>query len=278
MGLPSVCSLFLCLILPADAILSDSEKWKHVETFFTQIKQQQSELKKVNTQLSETIENQIHVIKKLENRIAILESADCECRKLDKAKQNVVTADSDSKVQKNYEETYVSVKNNRTDDVSVKQSPKGITVPILQPQRRISGSQTIGNIAFDAYMPSNEQLPALNHILVFRSVQTNVGGHYNKFSGMFTVPENGIYVFTWTVVCDIHAQRITQIVVNAAVVGAAMCDAQGGSYFRTTTGLVVVEVNQGEVVFIRTHPTHLGGKAIISAPDFHRTTFSGWKL
>lgn len=128
MGLPSVYSLLLCLILPADAFLSDSEKWKHVETFFTEIQQQQSELKKVNTQLLETIENQIHVIKKLENRIAILESADCECRKLDKAKEIVFTTDFDSKLQKNYEETYVNVKNNRTDDV--KQSSKGITVPI----------------------------------------------------------------------------------------------------------------------------------------------------
>ncbi|XP_071160805.1 uncharacterized protein [Mytilus edulis] len=243
MGLPSVCSLLVCLILPADAILSDREKWKHVETFFIKIQQQQSELKKVNTHLSENIENQIYVIviKKLENRVAFLETADWECRKLDKAKENVLTADSDSKVQTNYEETYVNVKNNRTDGVL--QLSKGITVPILQPQRRISGSQTIWNIAFDAYMPSNEQLPALNHILVFHSVQTNVGGHYNKFSEMFSVPENGMYVFRWTVVCDIHGQ-----------------------------------VNQGEVVFIRTQPAHLGGKAIISAPDFHRTTFSGWRL
>ncbi|VDI34132.1 Hypothetical predicted protein [Mytilus galloprovincialis] len=144
MGLPSVYGLLLCLILPADAFLSDSEKWKHVETFFTEIQQQQSELKKVNTQLSETIENQIHVIKKLENRIAILESADCECRKLDKAKEIVFTADFDSKLQKNYEETYVNVKNNRTDDV--KQSSKGITVPILQRQRRISGMCVIRSI------------------------------------------------------------------------------------------------------------------------------------
>ncbi|CAC5371061.1 unnamed protein product [Mytilus coruscus] len=198
----------------------------------------------------------IHVIKKLENRIAILESEDCACRK-----------------------TFVVVTNNRTDNVSVSQSLDGLTVPIRQPQRRISGSQTVGNIAFYAYMPSNEPLPALNHILVFRSVQTNVGGHYNKFSGVFTVPENGIYVFTWTVVCDSQGDRITQVVVNAAVVGAAMCDSHGGgTYYRTTTGLVVVEVNQGEVVFIRTHPVYLGGKAIISAPDFHRTTFSGWKL
>lgn len=127
-------------------------------------------------------------------------------------------------------------------------------------------------------MPSDEPIPAPNHILVFRGVQTNVGGHYNKFSGMFTVPENGIYVFTWTIVCESQGQRVTQVEVNAAVVGAAMCDGSGASYHRTTTGLVVIEVNQGEVVFIRTHPSHLGVKAIISASEYHRTTFSGWKL
>ncbi|VDI34131.1 Hypothetical predicted protein [Mytilus galloprovincialis] len=128
-------------------------------------------------------------------------------------------------------------------------------------------------------MPSDEPIQPPKHILVFRGVLTNVGGHYNKFSGMCTVPENGIYVFTWTVVCESQGNRVTQVVVNTEVVWAAMCDARGGgTYYRTTTGLVVLEVNQSEVVFIRTHPANLGVKAIISAPDYHRTTFSGWKL
>lgn len=51
-------------------------------------------------------------------------------------------------------------------------------------------------IAFYAYMSANEPNPSLHHALIFDAVKTNVGGGHNQFSGMFSTPTTGLYVFT----------------------------------------------------------------------------------
>ena len=56
-----------------------------------------------------------------------------------------------------------------------------------------------GPVAFYAYLSHSEPNPSLNHALIFDSVKTNVGGGYNEYSGMFTAPSSGVYVFTWAI-------------------------------------------------------------------------------
>lgn len=132
-------------------------------------------------------------------------------------------------------------------------------------------------VAFYAYMSKDELQPGKNHILVFDDVKTNVGLAYNKHNGMFTAPVNGVYVFIWTVVCGRHNFNFSQLVINSNPFGAILTDSDGIDDIHTVTGSVVAELNQGDVVYIRTHPTDGIDGIIISQDDMH-TSFNGWKL
>ncbi|XP_062590591.1 uncharacterized protein LOC134252169, partial [Saccostrea cucullata] len=108
-----------------------------------------------------------------------------------------------------------------------------------------------GSVAFSAYMSNREPEPSPHHTFIFDSVLTNVGNGYNKHSGIFTAPHT---------------------------VGASFTDAYDSTYTQTSNGLIAVEINEGDTVFIRTHPTNSNKGRITSNPVEHRTSFSGWKI
>lgn len=111
----------------------------------------------------------------------------------------------------------------------------------------------------------------------FDTIVTNIGNHYNKHSGIFTAPQHGVYVFTWNIYCNTGGYIFSQLVVNSNVVGAMFSSGEGASNIRNSTGIVVVEVNQGDIVFVRIHPTGNHSGNLNSNPDW-RSSFNGWKL
>ncbi|XP_061195658.1 uncharacterized protein LOC133203873 [Saccostrea echinata] len=134
------------------------------------------------------------------------------------------------------------------------------------------------NPAFYAYMSAAETAPSNHHILVFDVAQTDNGNHYNKFSGIYTVPQQGTYVFAYTVFCSTGAYLNVQAVLNSDVIDANHCNAQGADHGRSTTGVAVIRANQGDVVFLRTHPEGQLIGNVESSAIWSRSTFSGWKL
>ncbi|XP_062596631.1 cerebellin-1-like [Saccostrea cucullata] len=145
-------------------------------------------------------------------------------------------------------------------------------------KRLLSVPEPQNGVAFSAYMSANEGTVGAGHTLIFHSLVTNVGNHYNKHTGVFTSPDSGVYVFTWTIIVDNHDYIRTELVVNSSTVGTMYTSAYDVNNDRTTTGVVVVQINQGDVVFIRTNHTSGSVGTIISIPDVLRSTFSGWKL
>ena len=132
--------------------------------------------------------------------------------------------------------------------------------------------------AFSAYVSVHSTTISKDHTIKFDTTVTNFGHHYNAFSGIFTASQHGVYVFTWNLYCGENGGFIySQLVVNSDVVGAIYTDAVGSDYVRTTTGVVVVEINNGDIVFVRVHPTRGSNFNLYSDPDW-RSTFSGWKL
>lgn len=55
-------------------------------------------------------------------------------------------------------------------------------------------------VVFYAYMSTNQRPVVVipHHVYVFDVVRTNVGNAYHSSTGVFTVPESGVYVFIWT--------------------------------------------------------------------------------
>lgn len=105
--------------------------------------------------------------------------------------------------------------------------------------------------------------PSTEHVLVFDVAKTNIGNAYHPNTGVFIVPESGVYVFTWTFrIAGINDHSI-QLMVNREDVGSV--------YLRTingvddeATGFVVTHVNAGDDVFVRTHPLLQIGTVITS--------------
>jgi hypothetical protein len=134
-----------------------------------------------------------------------------------------------------------------------------------------------GGVAFSAYVSTYETDLSKDHTIKFDRIVTNIGNHYNPNSGTFTAPQHGLYVFTWNLYCHGGGYIHSQVVVNSNAVNAMFTSAQGLTNVRTTTGIVVVEVNQGDVVYVRTHPTQAPAGNLYSHSNW-RSTFSGWKL
>ena len=116
-----------------------------------------------------------------------------------------------------------------------------------------------------------------DHTIKFDSIVTNVGSHYNQHSGMFTAPEQGVYVFSWNLYCTPGGYFYSQLVVNSNVVGAMLSSAEGATSYRVTTGIVVVQVKAGDVVYVRAHPMKSYKGNLRSNPAY-RSSLSGWKL
>lgn len=95
----------------------------------------------------------------------------------------------------------------RDDDIKGNNSSDKIITRIVSDQVTLKGEMERHKsmrlspepVAFYVHMSASEPSPSLHHALIFDEVKTNVGGRYNQFSGMFSAPSIGLYVFTWTI-------------------------------------------------------------------------------
>ncbi|XP_048751051.2 uncharacterized protein LOC125662753 [Ostrea edulis] len=170
----------------------------------------------------------------------------------------------------------------RTTDMSGVQDEEGGTKEsyhrIQQNRKRIvpSMSSPTDLVAFHAYL-SKENLGPLpaHHILKFDSVSINKGHGYNAYDGIFVAPTSGTYVFTWSIMSDGHGNVFSQLMKNSDIVGSRFADSSTSSEWDFSTGIVVVDVNQGDHVYVRLGEASVGN---VLSFIYSRTTFSGWLL
>lgn len=141
-------------------------------------------------------------------------------------------------------------------------------------RKRASSGQAV---AFYAVMSHVEKAPSAHHTLVFDDVKTNVQGAYNQYSGIFTAPQAGFYVFTFSIHMGCHAYASFEIVKNADVEGAVFLDVDEACDSEQVTWTIVSELGVGDIVHVRTHSTR-EIKGDIRSDKYGMSSFAGWLL
>ncbi|XP_063417124.1 uncharacterized protein LOC134699463 [Mytilus trossulus] len=137
---------------------------------------------------------------------------------------------------------------------------------------------TSQKIAFYAYLTKTEVDPGHHHTIIFDTEITNSGNGYNKHTGTFLIPAEGIYVFSFTIV-SYHGHRVpTELVVNSNVVGSVTADSYSSSLYPVASTIVIVNLKQGDACFLRTAPDQSYDIGDIWSSGWSRSSFSGWKL
>ncbi|XP_061166799.1 uncharacterized protein LOC133175705 [Saccostrea echinata] len=132
-------------------------------------------------------------------------------------------------------------------------------------------------VAFYAFMSAGATYTQNNHVLVFDTVKTNFGNSFHHNTGVFIVPTSGLYVFTWTIREHNGSHHSVALVINNEEYGAVYQNSRPGDYDQCST-TVVIYVNQGDDVFLRTRYGTGGTSGDIISNPYGRTSFSGWKI
>ncbi|XP_071171152.1 complement C1q-like protein 2 [Mytilus edulis] len=140
-------------------------------------------------------------------------------------------------------------------------------------KRAVSGQA----VAFYAVLSHDEKAPSAHHTLVFDNAKTNVQGAYNQYSGTFTAPVAGVYVFTFSIHMGCHAYASFEIVKNADVEGVVFLDVTEACDSEQVTWTTVSQLGESDIVYVRTHSTRSISGDIIS-DTYGMSSFAGWLL
>lgn len=130
-------------------------------------------------------------------------------------------------------------------------------------------------IEFYAYLTNAERNPGQDHVIVYDHIMTNSGNGYSKHTGAFTAPEEGMYVFSWTTFEDPRSYFPIELIHNS--VRAGIVFVQGDTTYNGVTGLVVIQLQQGDVVMVSSEPGYIPIGNIYSDHNM-QTSFSGWRI
>lgn len=145
---------------------------------------------------------------------------------------------------------------------------------VISTGRRVR-RQIIGKVAFSAYLTATNSHTVVGQAIKFDQVLLNDGHGYNKYTGAFTAPLSGVYLFTFHV--DARKLTFVRLVVN----GVNQVDAVVNSHTNVESrhaqsmggNTAIVHVGHGEAVLVETFEVPDGETA--SSNNFRLCTFSG---
>ena len=94
-------------------------------------------------------------------------------------------------------------------------------------------------------------------VVKFDHIITNIGNAYDKGTGYFTCPEEGVYSFSWSFLTSPGKVFHTELVVDGTVITFTFLDARDHSKVRLgSSNSAVAKLKSGNKVWLRTHGTN----------------------
>ncbi|KAJ8321726.1 hypothetical protein KUTeg_000197 [Tegillarca granosa] len=113
-------------------------------------------------------------------------------------------------------------------------------------------------------------------VIKFENVLTNEGSGYNKDTGKFTAPYDGVYLFTWTIITRQKEAVATELYVNNVFKGYLFADARDatGIMDDSASNTLIVKMTRYDSLFhtlIRTHDasTHVSPHTHLECTFYH---------
>jgi hypothetical protein len=132
-------------------------------------------------------------------------------------------------------------------------------------------------IGFYAYIDHNE-IMGQHKVMAFNVAKTNIGQGYSTHSGVFTAPISGLYAFS----CSLYPSHLSRgsfhIFANDDAVATMFTDSDSGNWdISASSTTVVLSLNQGDEVYVRSDDTYQNVKTIESS-QYAKSSFSGWLI
>ncbi|XP_053400811.1 uncharacterized protein LOC128557456 [Mercenaria mercenaria] len=127
-----------------------------------------------------------------------------------------------------------------------------------------------GSIAFSAYLSHNIDHLSPGHTIKLDKVLLNDGNAYNPYTGTFTVPVSGVYMFSF------HIDAFRPVHVRMLIDGRNTIDgvsSPGQVHEMMGGNIVIVRVRHGQVIALEEYYDSDG--LLASADDFRFVTLSG---
>lgn len=127
---------------------------------------------------------------------------------------------------------------------------------------------------FFAIIKSNEFNLETESTVVFETVTVNEGGQYNKYDGVFVAPQDGFYLFSWTVSTVNTHRVITELVVENGVISSTGEKSVDSGDLMSASMTAICRMKKGHHAFIRT-TGYSGPHFFLSKDDYPRSSFLG---
>ena len=131
-----------------------------------------------------------------------------------------------------------------------------------------------GPVAFTGVKSTRQENIGLHQTIIFDRIVTNVGNSYNKYTGVFTAPTAGLYLFTWNLYTYTYLDDGSGIGAELMHNGNPVIQSFVRHYdhsFYNVLGSLVLDIEVGDVVFLRC--SEAGGSL-----DPGKTSFTGIKI
>nr|XP_034307459.1 complement C1q tumor necrosis factor-related protein 3-like [Crassostrea gigas] len=108
-------------------------------------------------------------------------------------------------------------------------------------------------VAFQSSITNTRENMKNQETVIFDKVSLNEGKAYDKTTGIFIAPFEGIYSFTWTTLTIGGKYFFTEIVRNSQPIAYNHNDGRGRGGYPMSSSHANIKMKKGDKVWIRTH-------------------------